>query len=370
MATTGRTAAATADESIVTTVSGANVVHFVCHADGDSLAAAGVLARALPDTTAFQISTARTQDAAADRLDRSEVSTIAIGYGGDDADVSIDARSNARAAVDVASEFGDPEPALALAGVRTTGTVPDGDLIDAAATAGIERRPGVGVPTADLSVGLAYSTRLHAGFSGDEHAAGAFLADLDLPAELDDAARRRVASAVALETTEPPAPDRAADSVEDTLRPFTTPDAPFETAEGFGDVLDVVARTAPGLAAALAAGADVRTDALDVWRESSSAAHTAVIQGNRSRVSDLTVVTVSDADPWTTARLVRDYRSAADDVLVNGPDELALATTERNARERLTAVIDPALVGGHGRVAAAATAVDPETIGEKLAEER
>ncbi|WP_204282247.1 hypothetical protein, partial [Serratia marcescens] len=46
---------------------------------------------------------------------------------------------------------------------------------------------GVGVPTADLAAGLAHSTLVHASFSGDEQAAGAFLAELGLPPEPDAA---------------------------------------------------------------------------------------------------------------------------------------------------------------------------------------
>ncbi|MFB6133356.1 MAG: hypothetical protein ABEJ55_00010 [Halanaeroarchaeum sp.] len=368
MATTGRTAVSGADESIAATVSGADVVHLVCHADGDSLAAAGLLAGALPDATAFQISTAKSRDAVADRLNRSTVSTVAIGFDGLTADATIDARSNARSAFDAATEFGDPDPTLGVAGVRSIGSLPAGDLLEAATSAGIERRPGVSVPTADLSVGLAFSTRVHADFSGDEQSAGAFLADLELPADLGDAARRRIASAVALDATEPPAPDGAAEAVEGALRPFETPDGPFETAEGYGDVLDVVARTSPGLATAMVAGGDVRTEVLDAWRETSATVHAAIRRAERSLRSGLTVVTVSDADPWTTARLVRDYRSGEDDALVIGADEVALATIERDARERLGSAIDPSQIGGRHHVAAAKTSDDPDAIVETLTE--
>ncbi|MGM0398782.1 MAG: hypothetical protein ACQEQY_07280, partial [Halobacteriota archaeon] len=327
MATTGRPAATDPDVSALTaTLREADFVHFVSHADGDSVAAAGILANALEPATPYQVSTVRTGAAADRRIESSTETTVSIGIGGEDADSVLFAESNAIAAFDVASDFGDPDAILAIAGALAAGTVPHGEALDAATESGVQRRPGVGIPTADLGDGLAHSTLFHADVSGDEQRAGALLAELDLPAAMDEAAHRRLASAVALAATEPPAPDHAVTAIEAVLRPYVLTEAPFETVEGYADVLDVLVRTEPGLATALALDHADRTDVLEAWREHASAVHDAVRLGDRTRHSGFVVLETAGADPWTTARLVRDFRSAEPTVLVVAADEVALAT--------------------------------------------
>ncbi|MFB6082057.1 MAG: hypothetical protein ABEJ67_04465 [Halanaeroarchaeum sp.] len=369
MATTGRPAAERPDvDALAATLGEADFVHLVSHADGDAIAAAGLLATALGTDTPYQVSTARTRAAADRRLGTTDDATVALGFDATDADVSLVADSVALAAYDVATTIGDGDPVLALAGALAAGVVPQGPVLDAAAEAGVERRSGVGLPTADLADGLAHSRLFHAGFSGQEGQAGAFLADLDLPADLDEAAHERVASAVALDATEPPAPPRAADAIEAALRPHVLPDGPFETAEGYGDVLDALARTAPGLATTLAVGRFDRAGVLDAWRDHAAAVHAAVRMAERSRHQGLVVLETEGADTWTVARLARDFRSAEPAVLVVG-DDVALATTDRNAREILADAGDPDAMGGRDRLASAGPAADVDAIVRSLTED-
>ena len=363
MATTGRTAAADSDEAaLATTLREADFVHFVSHADGDAIAAAGLLANALPTDTAFQVSIARTRSAANRRFDASAATTVSIGFTTDQSDDSLDGDSNALVAFDVTNELGNGDPVLALAGAIAANVVPRGEALDAATEAGIERRPGVGIPTADLGDGLAHSTFLHAGVSGDEQQAGALLAELELPATMDERAHRRVASAVALEATAPPAPESATEPLERVLKPHVLTDGPFETIEGYADVLDGLARSDPGLASALAIGHENRTAALDAWRDHANAVHDAVRLGDRTRRSGLVLLETDRADPWTTARIVRDFRSAEPAVLVVGADEIALATTDSDAVSRLESIAAIESVGGRSRLANATTDAEADEI--------
>jgi hypothetical protein len=356
MATTGRTAATDEDDAaLAASLREASVVHLVSHADGDALAAAGLLARALPDDTAYQVSTARTRAAADRRLASSTATTVALGFATETADVHLDGASVSYAAYDVASELDTADPSLALAGGIAAGVLSQGAALDAAHDEGLTRRPGVGIPTADLGDGLAHSTLYYARVSGDEQQAGALLAELALPAELDDTAHQRVASALAMEVTAPPAPASAVPALERALRPHVLPNGPVETVEGFADVLESLARSAPGLGAAFAVGRLDRTDALSVWREHASTVHDAVRLGDRNRSSGLVVLEADDADPWTVARLVRDFRSAEPAALVVGTDEVALATTETNALDRLDAVDAIESVGGRDDLASGPT---------------
>ena len=363
MSTTGRTATADPDDSaLAATLRGTDLVHLVSHADGDSLAAAGLLANALAPARPFQISAVRTAAAADRRIAASTATTIAIGVDAENTDATLGADSNALAAYGVATELDDADPVLALAGAIAAGTIPQGDVVAAATDAGVERRPGVAIPTADLADGLAHSTLFHADVSADEQRAGALLAELELPAEMDERAHRRVASAVALSATEPPAPASAVAGLERALRPHVAPDAPLETVEGFADVLDALARSDPGLAASLVLGYADRTAALDAWREYANAVHRAVRRGKRTRKNGLVVIETNGTDPWSTARLIRDFRSTEPTVLAIVDEAIALATTDTDAVTRLQSVDAIDAVCGRSRLASASADVETDAL--------
>lgn len=327
MATTGRTTQATEHEA-ESVLADAEFVRVAAAPTGGSVAAAAMLAEAcVQRDVPYQV---RVAGRALQAPDARDASLVTIGSESPEADaVFVDNAPNA--AFDAARAVGaEPDPVVAFAGALADDIEPSSDVRDAA---GLTRRPGVGVPTADLAAGLAYSTRVHASFSGDEQAAGAVLAGLDLPVELDESAHRRLASVLALDATAE-APARAAERIADVLRPHETPTGIFETAEGFADVLSAVAWDAPGLCVALALGQADGPEALDAWRSHAAAAHEAVRRADLARHSGVEVVHVEGAQP-TVARLARDYRAEETAVLAVGGDAAALATTDADARNVL-----------------------------------
>ncbi|TKX53054.1 exonuclease RecJ, partial [Halorubrum sp. SP3] len=213
----------------------------------------------------------------------------------------------------------------------------------------VERRPGVALPVsggnADATAGepaadeadpvpsraeaLAASTLARTRYSGDPAAARDALAPLGLPADLDSDDRRRFASLVAVDAVDgDDASARAASAVERALRPYVT-DGPFETVGGYADVLDALAREAPGTGIALALASDpdasLRTAALDAWLRHGLAAHRALDDAAVGRYDGCVVARV-DASPAvlpTVARLVRDFRS---------PEPVAVALDETAGR--------------------------------------
>lgn len=319
MAVTGRS-----ERDLAAHLADSAFVRVAPRADGESIAAAGVLLRALSARSIpFQ---ARVIPLSEDPPDEA---TVPIGF----ADGFAADRSAGGAAIALARELDhDPEPGLALASRLLGG--------EEASDTGLERRNGVGIPTADLPDGLAHSTLFHASFSGDETAAGAELAEL-----ADD--DRAVASLAALETVgADDASEHAASAIERALRPHATPEGPFETAEGFADVLDCLARDAPGIALALAMGHDVRTPALETWRTHSKAAHDAIHEADTGRYDGLFVARIATGPVETVARLLRDFRSPEPAVLV-------VSDTEAGA-----AGLSSATAGIGEAMASAATAVD------------
>lgn len=320
MAATGRQSPDA--EDLATCLREAAFVRLAPAATGDGVAAAGVLARALQAIDVpFQAGVVTGQ--ATTRSTEADV-VVALDRSLPDADATLGTQRSASAtAFRIASLLadGDADPALAAAGVVAAGDFPTGPLAEALAATGIERRPGVAVPTDDLADGLAHSTLVHAPFSGDADSTAEVLAGIS--AAEGDEYRRRVASMVALRTaTADGASPRAAEAVERALRPLDG--GPLETIEGYADVLAATVREDPGTAVALALGHEsVRDDALDAWRTHARRAHEVLAEGSLSRHAGLVV---AEGDPIeTVARLVGAYRSPEPLALVVGDDRIALA---------------------------------------------
>ncbi|EMA69694.1 exonuclease RecJ [Halorubrum aidingense JCM 13560] len=361
---TEATSATPAPDALAGVLADAPFARLVATDDGDALAAAGLLARALRAVgTPFQVRVAR------DPIPDDVSDGVAVTIGADRGPHAIPGAGRP-ASVDafaVARSLGvEPDPVVALAGVVAAGSVPgtdgSGDALDAADSSGlVSRRPGVALPTADLADGLAASTLIRAPYSGDSTAAQAALADLGLPASLDDDAHRRLASLVAVDVADADeATPRAATAVERALRPYATVGdaAPFETVGGYADVLDALAREAPGTGVALALatdpGGDLRTAALDAWRTHGLTAHRALDGATIGRYDGCVVARVDAADAGddgassaavlpTIARLVRDFRS---------PEDVAVAVDEPAGR-LAAAAVEPTGIGDACRSVAA-----------------
>ena len=348
---TETTSAALAPDALANVITDAPFIRFVATDDGDALAAVGLLARASRAVgTPFQVRVSR--DPVPDDIDDGVTVTVGIDRGshsisGARQPVSTDAFAVSRAL------GSDPDPVVALAGVVAAGSVPgtdgSGDALDAAESSGrVHRRPGVALPTADLADGLAASTLLRTPYSGDPEATQAALANLGLPADLDEDAHRRLASLVAVDVVDADdASTRAASAAERALRPYAT-DGPFETVGGYADVLDALALEAPGTGVALALDADpsdeLRTAALDAWRSHGLVAHRALDDATIGRYDGCVVARVDSARSVlpTVARLVRDFRS---------PEPVAVALDE-SAGQLAAAATEPLGLGDACRSAA------------------
>ena len=336
----------------------ASFVRLVTRADGDALAASGLLARALAARgTPFQVTVGRT---VAERTERASAPAddddLTLVVGTADADATrLDAadRPATLAAVDCVRELGEtPDLALALAGLVAAGVEPGAGesewLVETAEERGlVDRRPGVAVPTADPVDGIAHSTRLRAPWSGDVDAARDALADvipLDLDRDDSGAAleaddHRTIGSLVALDAVSADeASDAAATSIQRALRPYATPEAPFETVGGYADVLEATARTEPGTGAALAMGHEAREPALSAWREYGRSAHAALEGASTGRYDGLFVVGVDDGPVEAVARIAAAYRSPEPTVLCTGAGEAAIVAREDGALPALEGV--------------------------------
>ncbi|MDG5776920.1 hypothetical protein VB773_13010 [Haloarculaceae archaeon H-GB2-1] len=352
MAATGRqNGSPTAASDVAARLREAGFVRLVAAPDGDALAATGLLARTLDALdTPFQASV--TDFDAADRSTDADL-TVAVGLADATADLALSTPPVSATAFDVVQECdGSPVVALAMAGLVAADEV-GGPVADAVTASGFERHPGVAVPTVDPADGLAHSTLVCAPFSGDEDATREFVSDLDLPEQLGPDDRRRLASRVALAVVgHADATDRASAALERALRPYHG--GPFETIAGYADVLDCVAREAPGVAVALALGHDVRADALGAWRDHARRAHDGLRAATTGRYDGLFVVRgETDRLPVeTVARLARDFRS---------PEPAVLALTEGRAA---ATTLDDTRVGPAVRDAAAALDGTAEVTGQ------
>ncbi|MEF8882107.1 MAG: hypothetical protein V5A34_06250 [Halapricum sp.] len=340
MSTTGRTAEDSPTASdVATRLQTTEFVRLVSAADADSLAASGVLARSLSAVDVpFQVSVARPW-ARADRTTEADA-TVSLGPVGIDADLSIPgvSASASATAFEAAREIDadSAEPVLALAGARGADGPTTPSLAD---IAGLDRRPGVAVPTAELTDGLAHTTLTHAPFSGDPEAATDALGEIDSEAEDRD---RRVASLLALAVLDDEAAgERAAETIGAALRPYEG--GPFETIGGYADVLEATVREDPGTAVALALGHDVTDAALSAWRRHARSAHAAVEAATTGRYDGLFVARDDgDVPVETVARLVRDVQSP-EPVVLALTDGRAAAAATREAEVDLEAIFEEAI---------------------------
>ncbi len=363
MSTTGQSGdVADAVAALATDLASAGFVRVLTRATGDGLAAAGVLGRALSSLgTPYQVGVAPTTADRRRRADgptaeETDPTTVLIGATpGVDARVlpTTDGPASVVAAA-VVDELGvTPDATLARAGAVAAGVPPETTSMPG--SDGVERRPGLAVPTTDPADGLAHSTLVHAPFSGDPTASGQVLGALDLPEALDENARRRLASAVAIrasETDDGVGPG----GVERLLRPVPTPAAPFETLGGFGDVLTATASVEPGVGVALALGHDVRDAALSAWREHGRAVHATLADARTSRYDGVFVTQAAGSPPVrATAALSLSTQSPEPTALVLGDGEAAVAATEavdvrdplRAAARAVDAEADPTPSGGY-----------------------
>jgi hypothetical protein len=341
----------------------AGFVRLVAPADGDGVAAAGVLARALARVdTPYQVSTAATAGACDDRLARAaELAdeadlTVALGPADGPATVldpveeplSVAAFRTATAVADDADPTG--VAALAAAGALAGGASLGADALAPVVTAleaadAFERRPGVAVPGVDLADGLAHSTLVHGPFSGDlDRTADALAGVLDEDPtavsvdDLDEASARAVASTVALRVAgDEAATPYAGTAVERGLRPHVG--GPLGTLGGLADVLTASAREAPGAATALAAG-HAADPAVAAWRRHADRAHDAVRSAHTGRYDGLLAARVDDAPAPTVARLLARYRSPEPVVLVVGDEEAAAVAREGTVATATRAAAD------------------------------
>jgi len=348
---------APAPDALARVLAEAPFVRLVATDDGDALAAAGVLARALRTCSVpFHLRVAADPHPEPSDDDRA----VVIG-----ADRGPHAVAGTRVpasvtAFAVARTLGaDPDPVTALAGVVAAGSTPGGDgsdtVLTAAESAGlVAQRPGVAVPTAAVIDDLAASTLLRTPYSGDSDATHAAVESLELPVELGTDAHRRLASLVAVDVaTAGDASTRSATAVERALGPYAivTDDVPFETIGGYADVLEALAREAPGTGVALALSAtpddDIVAAALDAWRTHGTTAHAALDAASVGRYDGCAVFRVDTTQSVlpTVARLARDFSS---------PEPVTIAVNEAAGRVAVSAT-EPCAIGDACRAAARET---------------
>ena len=360
--------------TVASAVAAAPFVRLYGHADGDALAAVGLLAaglreRDIPFQSHVSVDPAGAAVDVGDENDAETGDGLAVVVtrgqrGGVDCAVPPhgDPRPASVVAAAVCDALGvDADPLLALAGVIAAGSQPgtdaSGGLLEAADRRGLlSRRPGIALASDDPADGLAHSTLLSTPFSGDIDATRALLADLDVPTDgdartdatdavdtanatdaVDEATHRRLASLVAVDTvTSEAATPAAADAVDTALHPYATPTGPFATLGGYADVLSILAREAPGIAVALALGADVAEDALATWRDHAAAAHRALAESTTGRYEGVFVCRIEtdrSAIVPTVARLASAFRS---------PEPVTLVVTEHEGgRHAAAAASEP-----------------------------
>lgn len=185
----------------------------------------------------------------------------------------------------------------------------------------------LGIPREAIDDGLAHSTLVHGSFSGDIEALNGFLEGVDT----DD--RTAVMSAITLGALANGG-SRTAPALERLLASGRRSDGPFASVAGEADVFDVLCEADPGIALAIACGRSTLDDGMDRWRTVANSVHEAVRTAHVDPSANLVSIDTSCVAPSVVSRLVFDYRTDAEAVLVTGPDHVGLTST------RLEEVLD------------------------------
>lgn len=339
MSITGRESSAVSDPTeLATAMREASFVRLKGRADGDALAAVGLLARACTAIDVpFKARIAAT-DGQVERRSATDSGTgISVGTAlpGETLSVPADSKSaTATAAVVARSLDVEIDTPLALAGALAGGAAPR--TVDSILPADIEipnRRPGVAVPTTAIAEDVAHSTMLFGPFSGRPEVARRLVSAARDDEDTNDDGNqssneksktpvtaetaRRLASLVAIEVAGDAAANAlAGSSIETGLQPHA-PGGPFATVVGYADVLDALSRAAPGTGLGLAITGAGKQAALAIWRDHALAAHRGVRTASTSRYDGLMVARQESEIPViTTARLLADFRSPEPLVLV------------------------------------------------------
>lgn len=326
MATAGRSET-DASPNVATRLREAGFVRLAATPTGDAVGAAALLARGLAAAdTPYQLSIA--PPSTAERATDADL-TVGLGHAVGDPAIALDeAGPVSRRAAAIAGTLGGSDPVLAAAGMIAAGKTPDGTVAapsEASEPSLGESRPGIGAPPVSPADGLAYSTLVHASFSGRPERAAELLADADEPAEGSTTDPETVASLVALTVAEEARTPTAAEAIERVLSPQSG--GPLGTVAGLADALDALAEPSPGLAAGLALGYSDRERILEAWRAAAEAVHEAVRTAELSRYDGLVVTELKTSAPLApTTRLIREYRSPEPVVAVLGESTATAAT--------------------------------------------
>ncbi|MFB6114458.1 MAG: hypothetical protein ABEJ58_10215 [Halodesulfurarchaeum sp.] len=361
MATTESTAARAHDTgTIATRLDAADFVHVLARKDGDALAATALVGRALDDRgVPNQVTFA---DSPRNVTERTRTEGTVLGIGFESTDISLPSGTSlSRAAANLVTSLdAERDPVLALAGALSVGAS-EQELLEAAESDGLAKSPGIGIPVEDLSVGLAYTGLFHAEFSGDKDAAASFLDDLGIPTAaektINDEDMQRLASAVSVAASDRPAPDRAVEALTDAIGPLV-PGGPVRTVPGYADVIGALSRNDPSFGYRFLLGHETRSNAVERWKRHTGHVHDALHGGTIEAEGDLAVLTVERADPWSVARLGRDFCVKESAILVleeetaaNTPRTIALGSVDRDARKWLETAVGPEAVTGRDDLA-------------------
>ncbi len=343
MASSADSTARTSSPAVADAVRSARLVAVRARPTGDALAAAGLVARAARRMdTPFHLRATRQPTLSVDGT------TLLLGYpdrvtpgvpgSDDDPDrplrLSAGGEScTARVARSLRENGIEPAPVVTLAGQAAAGEEPTGTALE---TTDVSRRPGVGVPTDDLATGLAFTTQLRLPVSNDRTGA-AELVETTTATDGTDG-RRRLASVVALDATEAGTGTAA---IQRVLHPHAT-DGPFESVEGYGDVLSGLAVADPSLGLAAATNPEPVADAaLDAWQTHGQRVHRAMDDARTARYDGVFVCRVED-----------DRDTASLDAMGVLPSVARLAAAFRSPEPRT-------LVVGDGRAGAVGTSDAP-----------
>lgn len=305
------------------TVVSADFVRLHTRAIPDSLVAAGLLARyCYEQGIPFHVSTRGVTTPVPEDRDVSGDGTVEVALAGGTADT--DGPVCYRVYELLSEHDATPDSLYTLAGIAAADYDPATvapSILDAAIDS---EEPGIGVPTTDRVMGLAYSTHQHTDYSGDVEATRSALEAFGISNPAAATPKEHASFAAVTSVTSAVSTNQSATDLNRFLKPHMI-DHPYQSIEGYSDIIQTLSQPHPDLVLALAFPTPDYELIQSNWQTYAEQAHNAV-QTATPTATDYYYRADIDTDyPLMPARLL-SYHTTNPTVIASTDTHVALNT--------------------------------------------
>lgn len=289
----------------------------------DSLVAAGLLARYCYDQgIPFHVRTRGVTTPVPEDTDLSGEGTVEVTFAGGTADT--DRPVCCRVYEFLTEHDATPDSLYVLAGIAAADYDPATVAPSILEAAVDSEEPGIGIPTTDWITGLAYSTHQHTDYSGDVDATRAALEAFGISDPQAASPKEYASFAAVTSVTSGISTSQSATGLNRFLTPHMI-DHPYQSIEGYSDIIRVLSQPCPGHVLALAFPTPEYDSIRSHWQTYAEQAHNAVQTATPTATEYYYRADLDTEYPLLPARLL-SYHTTNATVIAANNTQVALYT--------------------------------------------